>query len=425
MLPVALRSLRHRNFRLFAGGQIVSLTGTWVQLVAQSWLIYRLTGRATLLGLVGFAGQLPIFLLAPLGGAIADRFERRRILVVTQSIAMVLAFVLAALTLSGVVHEWHIVALAAAMGVVNAFDIPTRQSFLVEMVGRDDLINAIGLNSSLFNGARMTGPAVAGILVAAVGEGWCFLINGISFAAVIVALLAIRVAPFYPPTGKVPTLTRIREGFAFAIGERPVRALMLLLGFLSLTGMPFMVLMPVFADQVLDGGPAAYGILMSASGLGALAGAVTLASRRDVRGLGGWVARAAIAFGALLCVFSLSRSMWLSVMLLLPIGYSMMVEISSSNTLIQTMVPDALRGRVMAVYSMVFMGMAPAGALLAGWAADRIGAPTTVLIGGIACIAAAAIFRWSLPRLRADARRLIVAQQMVGGDPPAGFTGAR
>jgi MFS family permease len=424
VLPVALRSLRHRNFRLFAGGQIVSLTGTWVQLVAQSWLIYRLTGRATLLGLVGFAGQVPIFLLAPLGGAIADRFERRRILVVTQSIAMVLAFVLAALTLGGVVDEWHIVALAAAMGVVNAFDIPTRQSFLVEMVGRDDLINAIGLNSSLFNGARMTGPAVAGILVAAVGEGWCFLINGISFAAVIVALLAIRVAPFHAPA-KVPTLTRIREGFAFAIDERPVRALMLLLGILSLTGMPFMVLMPVFADQVLDGGPAAYGVLMSASGLGALAGAVTLASRRDVRGLGGWVARAAIAFGALLCVFSLSRSMWLSVLLLLPIGYAMMVEISSSNTLIQTMVPDALRGRVMAVYSMVFMGMAPVGALLAGWAADRIGAPTTVLIGGIACIAAAAIFRWSLPRLRADARRLIVAQQMVGGDPPAGFTEAR
>lgn len=425
MLPVALRSLRHRNFRLFAGGQIVSLTGTWIQLVAQSWLIYRLTGRATLLGLVGFAGQIPIFLLAPLGGAIADRFERRRVLVVTQSIAMGLAFVLAALTLSGAVDEWHIVALAAAMGIVNAFDIPTRQAFLVEMVGREDLINAIGLNSSLFNGARMTGPALAGILVALVGEGWCFLINGFSFAAVIVALLAIRVAPFHAPTGKVPTLTRIREGFAFAIGERPVRALILMLGFLSLTGMPFMVLMPVFADQVLNGGPAAYGILMSASGLGALAGAVTLASRRDVRGLGGWVARAAIAFGALLCLFSLSRSMWVSVLLLLPIGYAMMVEISSSNTLIQTMVPDALRGRVMAVYSMVFMGMAPIGALLAGWAADRIGAPTTVLIGGIACIAAAAIFRWSLPRLRAEARRLIVAQQMVGGDPPAGFTGAR
>lgn len=425
MLPAALRSLQHRNFRLFAGGQIVSLTGTWIQLVAQSWLIYRLTGRATLLGLVGFAGQIPIFLLAPLGGAIADRFERRRVLVVTQSIAMALAFVLAALTLSGAVVEWHIVALAAAMGIVNAFDIPTRQAFLVEMVGREDLINAIGLNSSLFNGARMTGPALAGILVALVGEGWCFLINGFSFAAVIVALLAIRVAPFHAPAGKVPTLTRIREGFAFAIGERPVRALILLLGFLSLTGMPFMVLMPVFADQVLDGGPAAYGILMSASGLGALAGAVTLASRRDVRGLGGWVARAAIAFGALLCLFSLSRSMWVSVLLLLPIGYAMMVEVSSSNTLIQTMVPDALRGRVMAVYSMVFMGMAPIGALLAGWAADRIGAPTTVLIGGIACIAAAAIFRWSLPRLRAEARRLIVAQQMVGGDPPAGFTGAR
>ena len=425
MLPVALRSLRHRNFRLFAGGQLVSLTGTWVQLVAQSWLVYRLTGRATLLGLVGFASQMPIFLLAPLGGALADRFERRRILVTTQSISMGLAFLLAGLTLSGLVHEWHIVALAAAMGIVHAFDIPTRQAFLVEMVGREDLINAIGLNSSMFNGARMAGPAVAGVLVATIGEGWCFLINGVTFAAVIVALLAIRVPPFRPPVSPASTLTRIREGFAFATRERPVRALLLMLAVLSLTGMPFMVLMPVFADRVLGGGPAAYGILMSASGLGALAGAITLASRRDVTGLGGWVARAALAFGALLLTFSLSRSFVLSAALLLPIGFSMMVQISSSNTLIQTMVPDDLRGRVMAVYSMMFMGMAPAGSLLAGWAADRIGAPSTVAIGGALCVLAAAVFRWSLPRLRADARRLIVAQQMVGGDPPGGFGGAQ
>jgi MFS family permease len=397
------------------------MTGTWVQLVAQSWLVYRLTGRATLLGLVGFAGNFPIFLLAPIGGALADRFERRRIIVVTQAISMVLAFVLAALTLGGTGREWHIVALAAGLGIIHAFDIPARQSFLVEMVGREDLINAIGLNSSLFNGARMAGPAVAGILVAAIGEGWCFLINAISFAAVLVALLAIRVPPLQTPA-KTSTLSRIREGFAFAARERPVRALLLMLAFLSLTGMPFMVLMPVFADRVLFGGPAAYGILMSAAGMGALSGAIALASKRDVRGLGGWVARAAIGFGSLLAVFSLSRSMWLSVLLLLPIGFTMMLQISSSNTLIQTMVPDALRGRVMSVYSMMFMGMAPLGALLAGWSADRIGAPRTVLIGGTACAAAAAIFRWSLPRLRADARRLIVAQQAVGGEPPAGIS---
>lgn len=421
MLPVALRSLRHRNFRLFAAGQLISMTGTWVQLVAQSWLIYRLTGRATLLGLVGFAGNFPIFLLAPIGGALADRFERRRIIVVTQAISMVLAFVLAALTLGGIVREWHIVALAAGLGIIHAFDIPARQSFLVEMVGREDLINAIGLNSSLFNGARMAGPAVAGILVAAIGEGWCFLINAISFAAVLVALLAIRVPPLQAPA-KASTLSRIREGFAFAARERPVRALLVMLAFLSLVGMPFMVLMPVFADRVLFGGPAAYGILMSAAGMGALAGAIALASRRDVTGLGGWVARSAIGFGSLLAVFSLSRSMWLSVLLLLPIGFTMMLQISSSNTLIQTMVPDALRGRVMSVYSMMFMGMAPLGALLAGWSADRIGAPTTVLIGGTACVVAAVIFRWSLPRLRADARRLIIAQQAVGGEPPAGIS---
>jgi MFS family permease len=397
------------------------MTGTWVQLVAQSWLVYRLTGRATLLGVVGFAGQIPVFLLAPIAGALADRFERRRIIVVTQAISMVLAFALAALTLGGVVREWHIVALAAGLGIVNAFDIPARQSFLVEMVGREDLINAIGLNSSLFNGARMTGPAVAGVLVAAIGEGWCFLINGISFAAVIVALLAIRVPPFHAPP-KSSTLERIREGFGFAARERPVRALLLMLAVLSLTGMPYMVLMPVFADRVLFGGPAAYGILMSAAGMGALAGAIALASRRDVSGLGGWVARAAVGFGSLLAVFSLSRSMWLSVLLLLPIGFSMMVQISSSNTLIQTMVPDALRGRVMSVYSLMFIGVAPLGALLAGWAADRIGAPRTVLIGGAACVVAAAVFRWNIPRLRADARRLIVAQQAVGGEPPTGVS---
>ena len=420
MLPVALRSLRHRNFRLFAAGQLVSMTGTWVQLVAQSWLIYRLTGRATLLGVVGFAGNFPIFLLAPIGGALADRFERRRIIVVTQAISMVLAFVLAALTLGGIVREWHIVALAAGLGIIHAFDIPARQAFLVELVGREDLMNAIGLNSSLFNGARMAGPAVAGLLVAAVGEGWCFLINAISFAAVLVALIAIRVPPFQAPA-KSSTLSRIREGFAFAARERPVRALLVMLALLSLTGMPYMVLMPVFADRVLSGGPAAYGILMSAAGMGALAGAIALASRRDVTGLGGWVARAAIGFGALLALFSFSRWMWLSVLLLLPIGFAMMLQISSSNTLIQTMVPDALRGRVMSVYSMMFMGMAPLGALLAGWSADHIGAPRTVLIGGTVCVVSAAVFRWSLPRLRADARRLIVAQQAVGGEPPAGI----
>lgn len=398
----------------------MSLTGTWVQIVAQSWLVYRLTGRATMLGLVGFASQIPIFLLAPLGGAIADRFERRKVIVATQATAMALAFALAALTLGGVVRAWHIVALAAGMGIVNAFDIPARQAFLVEMVGRQDLINAIGLNSSLFNGARMIGPAIAGALVALVGEGWCFLINGLSFGAVIVALVSIRVAPFRPPSHQASTLARIREGFAFAIGERPVRALLLMLAAMSLTGMPFLVLMPVFADRVLEGGPAAYGILMAASGLGALSGAVTLAGRRDVRGLGGWVARAALAFGLLLVTFSFSRWLWLSVALMLPIGFAMMVEMASSNTLIQSMVPDALRGRVMAVYSMMFLGMAPLGSLLAGWAADRIGAPTTVLIGGVTCVAAAAVFRWSVPRLRADARRLIVAQQAIGGDPPAG-----
>jgi MFS family permease len=412
------RALRHRNFQLFFVGQLISLIGTWMQSVAQSWLVYRMTGSAALLGFVGFASQIPVFLFAPIGGSMADKHNRRTILLITQTAAMLLAFLLAILTLSGIVKIWEIFIIAALLGVVNGFDIPARQVFVVDMVGKTDLINAIALNSSMFNGARIIGPAIAGVLVATIGEGWCFFANGASYIAVIIGLLMIKVAP----PAQVPTegsaIDRIVEGFRFVWHTGPVRALLVLLGLVSLMGMPYAVLMPIFADQILHGGPRGLGLLMGASGVGALAGALSLAMRNGLQGLGRWVAISTAGFGLSLILFSASSSFWLSAALLIPAGFSMMVQMASSNTLIQAMVPDQLRGRVMAVYSMMFMGMAPLGSLFAGTLAQRIGAPATVAAGGLACIIGAALFGLRLPLLRGEARRLIIAQNMIGGDPP-------
>jgi len=421
--PHAMRAFRHPNYRLFFGGQLISLIGTWMQMVAQSWLVYRLTGSAVLLGFVGFSSQIPVFLLAPVGGSVADRYQRRRILVITQTSAMLLAFVLAALTLTGRVHVWHIFVLASLLGTVNAFDIPTRQAFVVDMVGKDDLINAIALNSSMINGARIVGPAVAGVLVASIGEGWCFLANGVSYLAVIAGLLlmSMTVQTRVPLPGSA--LASIVEGFRYIRRAKPIRALLLLLGLVSLMGMPYAVLMPIFADRILHGGARGLGLLMGAAGLGALAGAVTLAMKSGIRGLGRWVALAAAGFGASLVLFSLSRSFWLSAALLLPVGFCMIIEMASSNTLIQSLVSDELRGRVMAVYSMMFMGMAPFGALLAGTLASRLGAPTTVALGGLACILGAAVFAVHLPALRQEARQIIIALQAAGGAPSEEITG--
>lgn len=420
-LPGAVRALQHRNFQLFFSGQLISLIGTWMDQVAESWLVYRLTGSSLLLGTVAFAGQIPVFLLAPIGGAVADRFNRRTILVITQSSMMVLALVLATLTLTHVVQVWHVVLLATLMGMVNAFDIPARQAFIVDMVAREDLINAIALNSSMFNGARVIGPAIAGIVVALVGEGWCFFANGVSFIAVIAGLLMMKnLRPRLAIEGSA--LQNIIEGFRFVAQTGPIRALMLLLGLVSFTAMPYAVLMPIFADQILHGGATALGVLMGASGLGALGGAVTLAMRKSVRGLGKWIAIACSSFGVFLVLFAYSRFKWLSVALLIPTGFSVMLQMASSNTLIQSMVPDRLRGRVMAVYSMMFMGMAPLGALLAGSVAHGIGAPLTVALGGLISIGGGVIFgmRWSAHR--PVARELIVAQQMTGGTPAQEMT---
>ncbi|HPC95174.1 MAG TPA: MFS transporter [Sedimentisphaerales bacterium] len=422
-LPHVVRALRHRNYRLFFGGQLISLVGTWMQSVAQSWLVYRLTGSAALLGFVGFASQIPVFLLAPLGGSVADRHRRRHVLIATQTAAMLVAFVLAGLTLTGRVQVWHIVVLATFLGVINAVDIPTRQAFAVDIVGRDDLINAIALNSSMVNGARIVGPAVAGVLVASVGEGWCFLVNAVSFLAVIAGLLMMNMTARTSVPLPGSALGSILEGFRYVRRTRPVRALLLLLGLVSLMGMPYAVLMPVFADQILHGGPRGLGLLMGASGTGALIGALVLAARQGIRGLSHWIARAAAGFGVSLILFSLSRSFWLSAALLVPAGFSMMIEMAASNTMIQSLIPDVLRGRVMAVYSMMFMGMAPFGALLAGALAHRIGAPPTVMVGGAACIVGAALFRWHLPALKDETRQMIVALQVAGGEPAEEMTG--
>jgi len=422
-LPAALRSLRHRNFQLFFGGQLISLVGTWMQNVAQSWLVYRLTGSSVLLGAIGFAGQIPVFLFAAVGGIVADRYSRHRVVVATQTASMLLAFILAALTLHGGVRVWQLFVLATLLGVVNAFDIPARQALIVDMVPKADLVNVIALNSSMFNGARIVGPAVAGILVAAIGEGWCFFANGVSYVAVIAGLLLMRVAARAQAPAGESAVRRILAGFRFVTGNPPIHALMILLGLVSVTGMPYAVLMPIFADRILHGGARGLGLLMGASGVGALAGALLLASRQGVRGLGRVVAICAAGFGVSLVLFAFSRWFWVSMLLLVPVGFSMMLEMGSSNTLIQTMSPDHLRGRVMGVYSMMFMGMAPAGALLAGVAAERFGAPLTVAAGGAVCLAGAAAFAVWLPRLRAGARSLIVAQGLAGGDPPQEIAG--
>lgn len=412
-----LRAFKHRNYRLFFGGQFISLTGTWMQSVAQSWLVYRLTGSAVLLGFVAFSGQFPVFLFATLGGAFADRHKRHRILVATQTASMLLAFVLAALTLTHRVQVWHVFVLAAQLGVVNAFDIPTRQAFVAEMVGREDLINAIALNSSMFNGARIVGPAVAGILVATVGEGWCFFANAVSYMAVIAGLLLMKIKKRERILPSGSTLASIIEGFSYVGRTGPVRSLLSLIGLISLLGMPYVVLMPIFADQILHGGARGLGLLMGASGVGALIGALSLAARSGARGLGRLVAFAVSGFGISLILFSFSHSFWLSAALLLPVGFFMIVAMASTNTLIQTLVPDNLRGRAMAVYGMMFMGMAPFGALLAGAIAHRLGAPITVALGGGVCIVASIVFALRLPAFRREARQMIVALQMAGGDP--------
>ncbi len=398
-LPFALRAVKHRNFRLFLVGQLISLTGTWMQSMAQSWLVYRLTGSPFLLGLVSFSGQFPLLALGPLPGIVADRFSRRRVILATQTLAMLQAFLLALLTLGGWIQIWQLFTLSLGLGIITAFDIPARQAFIVEMVGEEDLINAIALNSATFNGARLAGPALAGALVGAFGEGLCFLLNGLSFLAVIAGLLVMRVPP-RPGWGRaLSTGAYLREGISYVVRTPHVRGLLLLLGLVSLVGTPFAVVMPIFAAETLHGGPEAFGILMGAAGGGALAGALHMARRKGSKGLERSAPRAAGLFGASLILFSFSRTLWLAALLLVAAGAGMMIQLTSTNTFLQSVVPDGLRGRLMSFYAMTLMGLAPIGSLLAGVLAQEIGAPGTVALGGVLCLLGASWFTAYLPRL--------------------------
>ncbi len=414
-LSVAMRALRHRNFRLFFGGQSISLIGTWMQTVAQSWLVYRLTGSSLLLGSVGFMGQIPVFILSPIGGIVADRRNRHSIVLATQTGAMLLAFTLAALTLTGMVKVWHIFVLAASLGVTNAFDIPARQSFIVEIVGRDDMMNAIALSSSMFNLARILGPAVAGLLVSLLGEGWCFFCNGASYIAVIIGLLMMDVQSSQRERPRGSPLSNILEGFRFVRQTDPIRSLLILIALAAILGMPYSVLMPIFADKILHGGARGLGILVGSAGVGALFGALMLTFRSGLTGLGRWVALSAAGFGISLILFSISRSFWLSAALLVPVGCCMMLHHTASNTLTQAMAPDHLRGRIVSVYSMMFLGMTPFGSLLAGALAERLGAPMAVAMGAFGCLVGSAIFGFRLRTFGILSHSLIIAQAQAGG----------
>jgi MFS family permease len=396
-----IRALRYRNFRLFFGGQGISLIGTWIQQIALGWLVYRLTDSAFLLGLVGFTGQIPTFLISSFAGVIADRMDRRSILVATQTLAMLQAFILAFLTLTKTATIWHIVPLALFLGCVNAFDIPTRQSFFLEMIEKkEDLGNAIALNSSMFNSARLIGPAIAGLLIVLFGEGICFFINALSYIPVIAALLMMRIPRKEKKPEKSPVYDQLKEGFIYAYGFAPIRSILLFLSLVSFMGMSYTVLMPVFARDILHGGPHVYGFLMTGTGIGALAGALLLASRKSVLGLGDLIVRAGLMFGLGVIAFAFSSVLWLSFILLIIAGFGMMVQMASSNTVLQTIVDDDKRGRVMSFYTMAFMGMTPFGSLMAGILADKIGAQHTLLVSGVGCILGAILFARKLPKMR-------------------------
>jgi MFS family permease len=398
-----LRALGHRNYRIYFFCMLASFVGTWMQGVAQAWLVYRLTRSPWLLGLAGFVGQAPVLFFGPLGGVLADRHSRRKIIILTQIVSMFQALALGWLTLTGMVSVEWVVALALLLGVINAFDLPARQSFMIELVGREDLMNAIALNSSMINGARIVGPALAGVLVATLGEGLCFLTNGVSFLFIIAGLFALQIKRENVERPQGSALANLKEGFEFVRDARAVRAVLMLVGAVSLFGLPYLVLMPVFADQILGGGPQSLGILMSAAGAGAMLGALTLAARRESRGLGRVVALCVVAFSVMLVLFSISRNLILSTALLIPTGFAVMLQLSASNTLLQMMSPDHLRGRMMSFYSVSLIGTIPFGNLMAGAVAARLGAPETLALGAVICFAGAIIFSRVLRTLKSEA----------------------
>lgn len=419
-LKFALRALRHRNYKLFFGGQSLSLIGTWMTQVASSWLVYRLTNSPLLLGVVSFSGQLPALLLTPLAGVWVDRWSRHSVLKATQVLSMLQSFALAILVFSGRITIWHIIVLAMFQGVLNAFDIPARQSFVIEMIeDKADLSNAIALNSSMMNGARLIGPSIAGGIIAIAGEGWCFLIDGFSYMAVIASLLMMRVRK-RPERPRKHVLSELAEGWRYVVEFAPIRVILTMVTIASLVAAPYMVLLPVFAGVVLHGGARTLGFLTAASGLGAFISAVVLAMRRTVVGLGRRMAMTGVTFGAGLILFGLSRWFWLSLLLMLVVGFSMMQLMASGNTIMQTIVQEDKRGRVMSFYTLGFIGVLPFGSLLAGTLADQVGAPATVICGGTLCIAAALWFYFKLDSIRKIVRPIYVEMGILSS-PTSGL----
>jgi len=404
--PRLTRALRHRNFRLFFAGQSISLVGTWITRVATSWLIYRLTGSELLLGIAGFCGQIPTLLITPFAGVLVDRMDRRRMLVITQAASLVQSALLAILTLAGDITVVHIVVLQVLQGIINAFDTPARQAFVSEMVDdRKDLANAIALNSSMVNGSRIIGPSVGGLLIAGFGEGWCFAIDAVSYLGVIASLLAMRVAARQRhEASEMRVLEELGHGWRYILGHVPIRTVLLMVAIVSTAGTPYSVLMPAIASQELAGGPNTLGILMAASGAGALTGALYLASRESVLGLGRVIMYATLLFGGSLIAFSQTRSLWVACVLLALVGGGFMMQLAATNTFLQTIVQERLRGRVMSFYTMAFFGTVPIGSLIGGAIAERVGAPLTVALSGVVCLAAGGWFAWRLPVIRALVR---------------------
>lgn len=412
-LHILFRSLKHRNYRLFFMGQCLSMTGTWMQVTAVAWLVWRLSHNAMLLGFVGFASRIPTFVLAPLAGVIADRVDRHRLIIVTQVMAMIQALMLAGLMYSGLLEIWHLIVLSILLGLINSLDIPARQSFLVQMIDRrEDMTNAIALNSIAFNGARLIGPSLAGILIAATGEAFCFLLNGLSYIAVIAGLVMMRVKPNAQIGRQTRMLDNLIEGFRYAFGFPPTRSLLLLVALVSLAGASYTQLLPIFAEQVLHGDALTQGFLVSAAGIGALIGAVYLAGRQNARGLERVIALAPALFGGGLIVLGLSSQLWLTLAVMPVIGLGLMIQMASTNTVLQTIVEDDKRGRIMSFYSMAFTGMIPLGSLLAGSMAQYIGAPLVVIIGGICCIAGSIAFVIRLPAMRKLIHPIYVCQEI-------------
>jgi len=391
-LSTRFRALKHRNFQLFTIGQLISLIGTWMQNTAQQWLVYKLTGSAALLGVFGFASQLPMLGLAWMGGYVGDRYNRHRGVITTQTLSMILAFILALLTLTHLIKTWQLIVIAFFVGIVNAFDVPIRQAFFVHMVGKDDLPNAIALNSSIFNGARVIGPAVAGFTIVLVGEGWCFFLNGLSFVAVIIALLMMRIPRTEPRvTGESPVRSFV-EGFRFAMHDVPIRSALLLLSALSFFGLQYSVFLPIYASDILHGGARTLGLLMSAAGVGAVLGALQFAARTEYKGLARWIGTTCTTCAVGLLIFSFAKSFWLCAAVMFIVGFAATSQMAATNTIIQQRVPDEMRSRLMAVYATMFMGVMPIGALIAGVIAKHIGAPYTLFIFGICVLLACVVF---------------------------------